>query len=444
MLSQCLEKKDYSKYSAIRHEKYLRLFDMLNYLLILLFFSISAIPDAISLYGMFGFNLGGMFISINELLFATILFLWFFKSCLTKSLSKLAESTFAIGILIFLLQNLVLGSIIGYLNHNALIDIRYDVRGLIWYLGFLVIATEITNIEHIKKLMWATVSGSLVYSFITLISHKDYFIDYYNSERLIFRNDVLLVVSLLIIASALITLNIKVLYKLLLSLLSSLLISKLIVSQWRALLLGLILGLVVTIAVNSFKYKYSTRLISLLLTIVLSILLFSKMYVPKTEFLKHALESFSERIEITRNLKDEQSVAFRAKDIKVAISYFKDSPLIGHGLGASITTSTKESQGLYVDNTIVTLLFKVGLIGTALYLYMIARILYYMMISLKYDENKSSRYIHAAFLALYPTIILISNTEAYMIYYPSILTVLLTVRYFELLIDRNNMHLNRA
>ncbi|MFO7891893.1 MAG: O-antigen ligase family protein [bacterium] len=154
-------------------------------------------------------------------------------------------------------------------------------------------------------------------------------------------------------------------------------------SQQRALWLGIFLSIIALFFLyynqKGLKLK---NIIKFLIIIILILAFFAVVILLVDYFLfDSALITLLERLESLTNLKEDTSLAIRLNEIKNALHNWKNNIFLGTGLGDSINLVTLHHVSPnIVDNSYIFVLWKTGIIGLILFLFLL---LYFLQKGIK-------------------------------------------------------------
>ncbi len=139
-------------------------------------------------------------------------------------------------------------------------------------------------------------------------------------------------------------------------------------SQQRALWGATFIGTIILIYING-RRSFSKRTwiyLWILLGVMIIGLIFVLIYVEEL-FGGSVVFTTLSRIDFIFNLNSDISLKARVAEIKVALNQWNSSPLIGTGLGSSISRFAKMATSNIVDNSYANYLWKMGVIGFGIF-----------------------------------------------------------------------------
>jgi len=240
---------------------------------------------------------------------------------------------------------------------------------LLSYLIYFVFRRIFDNREHIRKFV-------LFFVLVSLITSIEYILLFFSEAGLsnIFLRRVTTQQPHIILIGYLILLNIVLferqkLYRILALLATIPHLLAIFFSQQRALWGAAFLGTIALIFLNGLRSFSRKTWIYIAITFgaIILVFVFSLFYIEELTGGSLSLTFFS-RISFLLNPRNDISLTLRLAEIQVALKQWMQYPLLGTGLGSSITRFAKMGISDIVDNSFVNYLWKMGIAGLFLYL----------------------------------------------------------------------------
>ncbi len=324
---------------------------------------------------MFSVYTGEHYIHILELLYAIIILLWLMGLLIGKF--KIVKSKLNLPLITWYVY-IIFSIFIGSLNSNSFKYIASDFRTLMCYSIFFPIMSIVSSYKGIELLCKILIFGMLIYSLeiVSVFVFKNYFLSNFLQEeyRIGFRTSTLSVIVIPLLF-ALIYYSPKIFNKILYAVISIPLVCQLILSQGRALWVTTFLSLIILffsiIYLNRRKLRWlAKRTVILLMLICLNMLAMKHIAsLFLTESWKNAMLN---RIKSVSRITESGSFRIRLEDNKYLVNIIEQNPFLGCGLGTLFFTHTDGLEGLYIDNSYLTLIGKTGIVGLFLFLWVIS------------------------------------------------------------------------
>ncbi|WP_212948173.1 hypothetical protein [Siminovitchia terrae] len=368
--------------------------------------------------------LGEVSLSVQELMFVYLLVLYFFYSLNRREIKIRGRAlTFAYTCwLIILIVYLIVG-----FNNNPLSFVLSDLRRLMFYFFIFILFQFAWKKSDAKKIVYTLATSAITFGLINIVifAFKDtYFLDFIletqweGQNRIGFSNSLLLLILLPFI------INIKdlgfkkkektTLYLATLILLLSMVFSRSI-NLFASVIIVAVLSIVSRlITKNRIESKNIVKVISA--SLIFSMLSISFLIMKDGETVNNKdtlINDFVTKISIV--YKDPSSLnSWKSRMItnQYAKSEYNEN-IFGYGLGKTFKTFIQngdlaQSNALFIDNTMYTVLNKVGILGSAVFFILLIIILVQLFINAKssVEQYKSVQYsLVATYISLLLTMV---------------------------------------
>ncbi len=323
---------------------------------------IPAIQDYYSLNIFFG-------ISVRPFEIALILTLIFYGIKHFSSMKIPLRSPLSVPIAFFLAVS-VSWTIWGAMHYGmrvALYDVRFVLYYVLYFVGLSVIKTQ----KDVNSLLKVSIAGVFIYSIIVLVEHHirsgpmwssrpEYLQD---TNRLGANNGLM---AILLLPFSIFLYSSKALRKrwnIWATLLITALMIVLFFSQSRVAILMVLFIVLASLVILIKNDRISSSLRLMVFIVALSFVSF--LFIS---------EEFLSRLYALRNITLDSSFMTRYLTAAKAIEEITRSPMLGYGFGSLMIETSRETQGTvldltnyFIDWTWITLVFKVGIIGGALF-----------------------------------------------------------------------------
>jgi O-antigen ligase len=151
------------------------------------------------------------------------------------------------------------------------------------------------------------------------------------------------------------------------------------------------------------------------------------------------------RIEFIFNLTSDLSLNARIAEILVALKQWEDNPLLGTGLGSSINRFAAKGNSVIVDNSYVNYLWKMGIIGLAIYLGILLSFFSMGIKAVKSTKLVNEKNLITAVLIAFGSLLIVALTNSCLyIYHLNIIWAMMFAvvhRYYDKNVGSANEHL---
>jgi len=284
---------------------------------------------------------------------------------------------------------------------------------LLSYLIYFVFRRIFDDHEYIKKFV-------LFFVLVSLITSIEYILLFFSEAGLsnIFLRRVTTQQPHIILIGYLILLNIVVfekqkLYRILALLATIPHLLAIFFSQQRALWGAAFLGTLALLFLNGLRSFSRKTWIYIAVTfgIIVLVFVFLLFYIEELTGGSLSLTFFS-RISFLLNPRNDISLTLRLAEIQVALKQWMQYPLLGTGLGSSITRFAKMGISDIVDNSFVNYLWKMGIAGLTIYLSIIFTFFKMGFSTIRKMTDFSEKNYLAAILIAFGSLLIVALTNS--------------------------------
>jgi len=366
-----------------------------------------------------GIEISGKNIKVIEIIFIAIILSWGFQLIL-KNINPPDFKRNKPYYLFYLF--LILSLLIDYLLHNNLQDTIVGASHLLYYGIYFVIVTSIHDLKNVKILYNMIIIGALFHSFIIISmyiwpSNPLWQYTYWQGiTRASFREGIALVFGLALLFTRFF-LSSRARERIFCILLIIPILFSLIMGQQRAGWVAFVIFIIMLFMSLIYKRELSVKkavkvcIASFPIVIILFIGVNSR-FGPREEI---GLELIVNRFTTFENIQTDSSFVYRLKKAKDSFYKIRKNPFWGEGF--SKYNELQIYGEVFIDNTHIPLLRKIGLVGYILFLWIFFRFFKKVAFIFRFSTDKISKEFSITFISLIPSIVLLTFTCAYLVSY---------------------------